>query len=66
MNKKKRKFRVITVQEWCDKTNCEKCEYCSGSVFCDYLKLNGIIMMKTSNTPYKSKNGKYILEELKE
>lgn len=51
-NKKtKRKFRAMTVQEWWDKTNCEECEYCSGSVFCDYLKFNGIIMMKMSNTP---------------
>lgn len=65
MNKKKRKFRVMTVKEWCDKANCKKCEYCSDSVFCDYLQFNGITMMKMSNTPYKTKNNKYILIEVK-
>lgn len=65
ISKKKRKFRVMTVEEWCDKANCKKCEYCSDSVFCDYLQFNGITMMKISNTPYKTKNNKYILIEVK-
>lgn len=66
ISKKKRKFRVMTVKERCDKANCKKCEYCSDSVFCDYLQFNGITMMKMSNTPYKTKAGKYILIEVKE
>ena len=63
-SKKKRKFKIMTVKEWCDKTNCKKCEYCKDSAFCDYLQFNGIIT-KMSNTPYKTKAGKYILVEVK-
>lgn len=66
MSKKKRKFKIMTVKEYCDKTNCQKCEYCSGSVFCDYMKFNGIVKMKMSVTPYKTKDDKYILVEVKE
>lgn len=66
MSKKKRKFRVMTVKEWCDKPNCKKCEYCQDSIFCDYLQFNGITEMKMSNIPYKTKAGKYILIEVKE
>lgn len=65
MSKKKHKFRVMTVKEWCDKTNCKKCEYCQDSIFCDYLQFNGITEMKMSNTPYKTKAGEYILIEVK-
>ena len=64
--KKKSKFKIMTVKEWCNKTDCKKCEYCKGSVFCDYLQFNGITMMKMSITPYKTKDGKYILIEVKE
>lgn len=64
--KKKRKFKIMTVKEWCDKTNCKKCEYCKDSAFCEYLQFNEIIIMKMSNTPYKTKAGKYILIEVKE
>lgn len=64
--KKKRKFKIMTVKEWCDKTNCKKCEYCKDSAFCEYLQFNKIIMMRMSNTPYKTKAGKYILIEVAE
>lgn len=66
INKKKRKLKIMTVKEWCDKTNCKKCEYCKDSAFCEYLQLNEIIIMKMSNTPYKTKAGKYILVEVRE
>lgn len=66
MSKKKRKFRIITVEEWCDKANCQKCEYCKDSVFCNYLQFNRITMITMSNTPYKTKDGKYILIEVEE
>lgn len=56
----------MTVKEWCDKTNCKKCEYCKDSAFCEYLQFNEIIIMEMSNTPYKTKDGKYILIEVKE
>lgn len=63
--KKKRKFRAMTVKEYCDKVgDCKKCSYCFNTIFCDYMKFNGIAKMKTSVTPYKTKDGKYILVEV--
>ena len=64
--KKKRKFKIMTEKEWCDKTNCKKCEYFKDSGFCEYLQFNEIIITEMSNTPYKTKAGKYILIEVKE
>ncbi len=62
--KKKRKFRAMTVKEDCDKVgDCKKCSYCFDTIFCDYMKFNGIVKMKTSVTPYKTKDGKYIFIE---
>lgn len=67
MSKKKRKFMAMTVEEHCDKVgDCKKCSYCPDTIFCDYMKYNGIVKMKTSVTPYKTKDGKYILIEVKE
>ena len=63
--KPKRKLRAMTVKEYCDKTNCKKCSYCVGSVFCEYMRINGIAQMKTSITPYKTIDSKYILREVK-
>lgn len=60
--KRKRKFKFMTVKGWCDKTNCKKCEYCKDSTFCEYLQFNKTMI----NTPYKTRNGKYILIEVKE
>lgn len=66
-NKPKRKFRAMTVEEHCDKVgDCKKCSYCTDTIFCDYMKYNGIVKMKTSVTPYKTKDGKYILVEVRE
>lgn len=65
ISKKKRKFRAMTVEEHCDKVgDCKKCSYCPDTIFCDYMKYNGIVKMKTSVTPYKTKDGKYILVEV--
>lgn len=64
---KTRKFRAMTVKEHCDKVgDCKKCSYILDTTFCDYMKFNGIIKMKTSVTPYKTKTGKYIFIEVKE
>ena len=64
---KTRKFRAMTVKEHCDKIgDCQKCSYILDTIFCDYMKFNGIIKMKTSVTPYKTKTGKYILREVKQ
>lgn len=49
--KKKRKFRAMTVSEWCSKGIFHKSEY--------YLDERG-------KMPYKTKDGKYILREVKE
>lgn len=63
--KPKRKFRAMTVKEYCDKVgDCKKCPYCFDTIFCDYMEFNGIVKMKTSVTPYKTKDGKYILIEV--
>lgn len=53
MSKKKRKFKFMTVKEYCNQTDCQKCERCY-NMFYDKTK------------PYKTKNGKYILREVKE
>lgn len=52
-SKKKRKFKFMTVKEYCNQTDCQKCERCY-NMFYDKTK------------PYKTKNGKYILREVKE
>lgn len=46
-----RKFKFITVREWCDKTECQDCEHCFN-------------MFYDKNRPYKTKDGKYILIEV--
>lgn len=53
MEQKKRKFKFMTVKEYCNQTDCQKCERCY-NMFYDKTK------------PYKTKNGKYILREVKE
>lgn len=40
--KKKRKFRAMTVSEWCKLTGYLKCEYYWKNYYCLYSKLNGI------------------------
>lgn len=70
---KKRKFRAMTIGEHCTyrKTGCNGCEYRQHLTYCDYTcdyaDFNQINSMAQNRTkPYKTKNGKYILIEVKE
>lgn len=62
--KKKRKFRVMTISEWCDPKKCPKCEYHYGAFYCVYSDFNGINKGRENSKPYKKRNGKYILVEV--
>lgn len=64
--KKKRKFRAMTIEEYCAKGNCGKCEYHNGWFYCDYLDFNKVNRGQDKKEPYKIKNGKYIMIEVKE
>ena len=67
MSKKKRKFRAMTVSERCRKGICHKCEYHWGNYYCLYSKLNGTNRInEKGEMPYKTKDGKYIMIEVKE
>lgn len=66
MSKKKRKFRAMTISEWCDPKKCPKCEYHYGAFDCVYSDFNGINKGRENSKPYKKRNGKYILIEVKE
>lgn len=63
--KKKRKFRAMTKGEWCTK-KCPECEYHYAIICCDYSEFNGIHKGLGNSKPYKKRNGKYILVEVKE
>lgn len=69
MSKKKRKFRVMTIGEHCActyrKTGCIGCEYHYGWFCCDYSNFNKVNRERDGNKPYKTKDGKYILIEVK-
>lgn len=62
MSKKKRKFRAMTINEHCSK-GCSTCEY-KFKMFCFYHNVTGINRIERSDTPYKTKDGKYILVEV--
>jgi hypothetical protein len=65
-SKKKRKFRAMTIREYCDLKKCNQCEYHYGvfGVFrCEYSMFNE---SRITSKPYKTKDGKYILIEVKE
>lgn len=62
MSKKKRKFRAMTINEHCSK-GCSTCEY-KFKMFCFYHNVTGINRIEKSDTPYKTKDGKYILVEV--
>lgn len=66
--KKKRKFRAMTIGEHCnvEKPVCKKCEYRHNWFFCDYSDFNQVYRAHDKNKPYKTKDGKYILVEVKE
>lgn len=51
--KKKRKFKFMTVKEYCKKTECQNCERCYN-------------MFYDKSRPYKTKDGKYVLIKVKE
>ena len=62
---KKRKFRALTIGEHCayTKPRCRDCEYYGGLDCCNYSKFNKV---QTGKEPYITKDGKYILIEVKE
>lgn len=66
MSKKKRKFRAMTIGEWCDLKKCPKCEYNYGTFYCTYSIFNGLNRGQNKSKSYKKRNGKYILIEVKE
>ena len=69
INKKKRKFRVMTQREFCDTIpyngNCSKCSLNCHSDFCENYQSDSI-RKDMEYTPYKTKDGKYILREVRE
>lgn len=65
-SKPKRKFRAMTKGEWCDPKKCPECEYHYAICYCDYSEFNGIPKGLGNIKPYKKRNGKYILIEVKE
>ena len=61
---KNRKFRCMTIHERCFNNTfipCIDCEYRCG-MFCQYPES----YLNDKNKPYKTKDGKYILIEVKE
>lgn len=60
----KRKFRAMTISEWCEPKKCPKCEYHYGAFYCVYSDFNGINKGRENSKPYKKRNGKYILVEV--
>lgn len=65
-SKKKHKFRAMTIEEYCAKEHCGKCEYHNGWFYCDYSDYNKVNRGQDKKKPYKTKDGKYILIEVKE
>ncbi len=65
--KRRRKLRAMTKAEWCGPGKCQKCEYHWGDYYCLYPKFNGTNQVdENGEKPYKTKDGKYILIEVKE
>lgn len=66
--KKKRKFRAMTINEHCtgEKKKCEGCEYNRNWWYCAYSNFNKVIQERDKNKPYKTRDGKYILIEVKQ
>lgn len=60
MSKKKRKFRAMTVGEWCDPSKCSQCEYHYNLHFCSYAEFNRVNKALT-----KPLNKKELIEHLK-
>lgn len=66
INKKKHKFRAMTIREHCTKEKCKKCEYFYRTNYCNYPDINRILKEREDYKPYKKRNDKYILIEVKE
>lgn len=64
--KKKHKFRTVTIEEYCAKEHCGKCEYHYEDFYCDYSDYNKVNRGQDKKKPYKTKDGKYIFIEVKE
>lgn len=62
--KKKRKFRVMTTEEHCNQTACQKCEYYDNTYGCYYGKFNHVNVIHSQ--PYRKTNGKYVLTKVEE
>ena len=67
-SKKKRKFRVMTNVEFCNKHKyCGACPECRGNTSSCYTSSCYWFMHGTESiAPYKTINGKYILVDVKE
>lgn len=68
MPNERRKFRAMTIGEHCTVgiTECKDCEYHRGLYYCDYSEFNQVHRERDRNKPFKTKDGKYILIEVKE
>lgn len=66
--KKKHKFRAMTIGEHCIVGNaeCKDCEYHFDEFYCGYSDFNKVNRSRNKNKPYKKRNGKYIMIEVKE
>lgn len=53
MRKKKRRFRAMTISEWCDPKKCPKCEYHYGAFYCAYSIFNGLNRGQNKSKSYK-------------
>lgn len=67
ISKKKRKFRAMTIGEYCDigrvgRTDCKYCEYNRGLYYCDYSVFNQVNRWrkKTSLTKPKAENTYFV------
>lgn len=62
--KKRHKLKFMTVEEYCNQTACQKCEYYDNTYGCYYRKFNHVNV--TCRRPYRKTNGKYILTKVEE
>lgn len=63
---KKCKFVSMSIGKYCTTKGCKNCEYFSSKIFCDYTPTNGVSRDRNGEKPFKTKDGKYILIEVRE
>lgn len=63
-SKKKRKFKLMTIDEHCNQTACQKCEYYERTYGCYYGRFNHVNVIHSQ--PYRKRDGKYVLVKVKE